>query len=132
MQRIPAIAVLFLLLAGTGFYCRREKPLTAPATLTGKLITNGPCGNYVIQVLSGKVDPSRIVASWKPDPGDTTYTNVFKVANVCNFEGSSLAKNDIFTFRMNDTVIVNNCMVCEIYVPTPPIANTVDHVQKVN
>jgi len=91
-----------------------------------------PCGHYVIQVLSPDPDPRLVTATWKDSIADTVYTNVFTVSNACDFEGSTLARNYKFTFRINDTIIVQNCMLCEVFHPTPPARNTVTHVQRVN
>ena len=97
--------------------------------LVGKLVVNGACDNYAVQLISGNIDPTKIVASW-PD-GDTTYTNVFSVNNRCDFGGYGLKLGDKFSFLLNDTVIVQNCMVCDIYVNVPNIYNTVTGVQRI-
>jgi len=97
--------------------------------LVGKLVTNGACANYVVQLISGKIDSSKIAASWYN--GDTTYTNVFSVSNRCDFGGNGLKAGDKFSFLLNDTVIVQNCMVCDIYVNVPNVYNTVSGVQRI-
>lgn len=128
MQRPIFLLAALLLFAGAGFHCRHTRP--SPPPLTGKLVVNGPCGFYVVQVLSGSVDSSRLVKSWKYTTGDTTFSNVFMVSDPCTFGGYGLSKNDEFTFEMNDTIIVQNCMLCMIaYPPTPAISNTVSEVQ---
>jgi hypothetical protein len=129
MKRGILFPFILLLLGGVPA-CRPEK-VKGPL-LTGKMVINRPCGHYVIQVLSGDYDRGRVAASWKDTLADSIYTNVFTVANVCHFDGGGLAVNDTFSFRMNDTVIVNNCMVCMIFYPTPSVTNTVDHVQRVH
>ena len=130
MKRPILILVALLLFAGTGFNCRRSK--MSPSPLTGKLVVNGPCGFYVVQVLSGNVDSSRLAKSWKYTTGDTTFSNVFLVNDPCRFDGYGLSKNDEFTFQMNDSVFVQNCMLCMIaWPPTPGVSNTVSNVQLV-
>ncbi|GGB04378.1 hypothetical protein [Puia dinghuensis] len=131
MKRNVFIPILLLLLAGTGFYCQPGK-IESP-TLTGKLVIDGPCSNYVIQVLSGNIDSSKIVASWKDSTfgHDTTYTNVFTVSDFCTFGNNHLSQGDVFTFRITDSVPVQTCMQCLIYVPTPQKRNAVIDVQKI-
>ena len=130
MNQTRFLSMVFLLIAGAAFQCRPH--VTKPTTLTGKLVINEPCGHYVIQVLSKDIDPRLVTASWKDSIGDILYTNVFTVSNACDFEGRTLATNDNFSFRINDTVIVQNCMLCDIFYPTPPTRNVVTHVQRVN
>lgn len=125
----PIFLAALLLFAGAGFNCRPSNPTSSE--LLGKLVVNAPCGHFVVQVLGGDADPSRLVKSWKDSVRDTTYTNVFAVANACHFDGAGFPANSIFRFRMNDTVIVNNCMLCMIAYPAPAISNTVSHVQLV-
>lgn len=128
----PVFFLVVLLFAGAGFNCRPSKVSPQPVLLTGKLVVNGPCGFYAVQVLSGNVDSSRLVKSWKYTSGDTTFSNVFMVSDACTFGGYGLSKNDEFTFEMNDTTIVQNCMLCMIaWPPTPAISNTVSKVQLV-
>jgi hypothetical protein len=99
--------------------------------LEGKLVVTGPCAHWIVQVIGGHIDPSRVLATWRDSVADTTYTNVFTVANFCQFGSNGLRKNDIFYFRINDTVMVNNCAICEIFYPTPGVFNTVSHVRRV-
>ena len=91
---------------------------------------NGACGNFVIQVLEGTIDPGKIVASWKNPQNDSVITNVFTVGNRCSFGGNNLVQGDIFTFQLDATPPPQNCMLCLIYVPTPPVSNAVKNVQK--
>jgi len=129
MKRTMFLPIIMLLFAGAGFNCQPSK--IKPASLTGKLVINKPCGHYVIQVLSGDVDPGFLVKSWRDSITNTSYSNVFTVANSCNFTGSGLSPNDVFTFKINDTSFVQNCMLCMIFYPTPVVSNTVSDIQLV-
>jgi len=113
------------------FQCRRDDTPPPGNTLKGKLVLNGACGNYVIQVLEGTIDPGKIVASWKNPQTDSVFTNVFTAGNSCNFEGNNLVQDDIFTFQLDATPPPQNCAHCLIYVPTPPVSNAIKNVQKV-
>jgi hypothetical protein len=130
MNRTIVFPVILLLLAGAGFHC---KPYRIPPStlLTGKLVIDGPCGNYVIQVLSGNVDSAKILASWKDSIRDTTYSNVFTASNICTVRSYSLVKNDIFTFRMTDSIPVHDCPICLIAIPMPGIFDEITDVQKI-
>jgi hypothetical protein len=112
-----------IILAGTS--CRREH--LTPDRIVGKVVIDGVCGNYAVQVISGKIDSSRLLASWLD--GDTTYTNVFTVANRCNFGGYGLKQGQEFSFQLSDSAIVQSCAICDIYVAVPNVANTVIDVQ---
>jgi hypothetical protein len=119
--------ILFLLLVFTaaGIACRRQH--LSSQRLVGKLVINGACGNYAVQVISGNIDPSRLLASWTD--GDTTYTNVFAVNNRCNFGQYGLKQGESFSFLLNDSLVVQTCMSCEIVVPVPDVSNTVTGVE---
>ena len=127
MSRIlPLLLVLFI---ATGLSCKPTH--LAPSSLTGKLVVDGPCGNYVIQVLQGKTEPGRIVGSWKDTLGNAVYTNVFTVQNICTFPEAGLKKGDVFTFEWDIVYAEPDCAVCQIYVPTPPVRNVLKNIQKV-
>ena len=122
MKILQIFAVAVVVLSCGAFQCTpsHERP-----GLVGKLVINGPCGNYVVQIVSGDYDHSKVVPVWKDPATDTTYTNVFTVKNRCTFGGYGIQKGQLFTFLMNDSVIVQNGMVCKIYVAVPPLSNTV-------
>lgn len=133
MKRLPTLPVFLLLLALTGTHCHRTQMNSSTSTLKGKLVVDGPCGFYAIQVLSGNIDPSRIQRTWKYEFGqtDTIYSNVFRASNICVFGGYGLSKNDTFTFRLTDSVEVQNCMICEIAWPAGlNVASTVTDVHR--
>jgi hypothetical protein len=129
MKRTVLIPVLIILVAITSFKCRRSNE---GATLTGRLVVNTPCGHFVVQLIKGNVEPGRLVQSWTDSIAHKTWSNVFTVANACHFEGAGFATGDTFTFKMNDTLIVNNCMLCAVFHPTPAISNTVSHVRRID
>jgi hypothetical protein len=126
MKTLHVYVLAALFLAG-GISCRpcHEQP----ATLTGKLVINGPCGNYAVQIISGRYDRSKVLPTWKDTLHNITYTNVFSVANRCTFGEYGVQKDQLFTFLMNDSVIVQDCAVCEIYVALPPVYNMVNGVR---
>ncbi|HWB93071.1 MAG TPA: hypothetical protein VG605_14510, partial [Puia sp.] len=100
-----------------------------PERLVGKLVITGPCENYAIQLISGNIDSSKIMALWRN--GDSTYTNVFSVSNRCTFARYGLKRGDKFSFLLNDSLDVQTCMQCEIYIALPPVWNTVTGVQPI-
>jgi hypothetical protein len=129
MSRIISLLLVFCIAAGLS--CQPTK--VAPSSLTGKLVIDGPCGNYVIQVLQGNPPRGRVAASWKDTLSNMVYTNVFTVSNRCHFPdpGTTLSKGDVFTFEWDGNPPANNCMTCQIYVPTPAVENAVKNIQKI-
>jgi hypothetical protein len=124
---LPPIILVFML--GSGIMCQ-PKQVTVP-TLKGKLVLNRACSNFVIQVLEGNIEPSKIDALWKDTVNDSTYINVFAVANRCTFP-SGLAEGDTIIFALDPNPQPQTCAICQIYYPTPPVMNTVMDVQKIN
>lgn len=86
-------------------------------TLKARLEVQGICSNYTIKLLEGNLDKSLIEANWTDETTGTAYTNVFGLANPCNFP-SSLKKGDEFYFVI-DTGKQQDCAVCMAYYPTP-------------
>jgi len=111
--------------------CKKNGAPNGPV-LTGKLVVNAACGHYAIQVLDENIDSSEIVASWKNPDTDSTFTNVFTVANICSFQSLGLSQGDIFTFQLDANPSAQTCAVCQIYYPTPGKVNSVKNVKKIN
>lgn len=86
-------------------------------TLKARLEIQGICSNYTIKLLEGNLDKSLMETSWTDETTGTAYTNVFGLANPCNFP-SSLKKGDEFYFVI-DTSKQQDCAVCMAYYPTP-------------
>lgn len=78
------------------------------------------------------MDSADLVASWFDGDNDTTYKNVFTVANYCTFGSYGLHKGDIISFQLEPNVGAQNCAICLIAVAVPPKANGVINVRKVN
>lgn len=109
-----------------------KKTIPGGEVLTGKLIINGPCEHYVIQLQKGTIDTANIELSWYDSDNDTTYNNVFTVANYCSFGNYGLQKGDVFTFKIDPDSPAQECPICQIFVATPTKQNAVINVQKVN
>ena len=83
----------------------------------GKLEVAGICMNYTIRVLEGNMDSSLIMDSWIDPTTNQTHTNVFRLANPCDFP-AGIKQGDEFYFTLNTTK-EKNCVVCMAYYPTP-------------
>lgn len=127
MARFALRPIILIFMLGSGIMCQPEK--INPTTLTGKLVLNRACANYVIQVLQGTIEPSKIDALWKNPDNDSTYINVFTVANRCTFP-DSLKEGDTISFEIDTNPPAQTCAVCAISYPTPPVSNDVKNVQK--
>jgi hypothetical protein len=121
-----------LLFAICLFSIQCKKSVLTDPVLTGKLIVNGPCLHYAIQLEKGNIDTANIVASWYNRGNDSTYTNVFTVSNYCTFGNYGLQKGDVFTFQIDSNPSAQNCFNCMIVVAVPPKENAVINVNKIN
>jgi hypothetical protein len=101
-----------------------------PGSLTGKLVIDGPCGNYVVEVISGNFDSSEVDSHWTDPSTGTAYTNVFTVTDACTFGGYNISQGQSFTFQFTpaDSTVVQNCEECLIAVPTPPVRSSVEDI----
>jgi hypothetical protein len=130
MPRRITLSILLILSGLIGFDCRREK-ISAPE-LTGKLVVSGPCGEYIVQVLSGQIpDSSVLVKSWTNSQTDSTYSNVFAVSDVCIFGAAGLVQGDTFTFTMNGSVPTEACYTCNLVLfNAPAVRDAVTNIKK--
>ena len=51
----------------------------------GKLVLQGICMNYVIQVVEGSVNPTLYEPTWLNPMTNISYKNVFGLASICTF-----------------------------------------------
>lgn len=93
----------------------------------GRLEVKGICANYTIKLLSGKMDPSKLEASWTDEHTKKTYTNVFALASPCSFP-SNLKEGDEFYFTL--AAPEQNCAVCQAYYPKPSKALAITVLDK--
>jgi hypothetical protein len=109
-----------------------KKNSSGGPVFTGKLIVNGPCDHYVIQLENGTIDTANIVAVWFDTDNDSVYNNVFTVTNMCSFGVNGLIQGDVFTFQLDPNMPAQYCPICAIAVATPQKQNAVVNVQKAN
>ena len=121
----------FLLLAICLCNIHCEKNSSLGPVLTGKLIVNGPCSHYVIQLEKGTIDSEHITATWLDHDNDSIYNNVFTVANYCTFGNYGLQKGDVITFQVDPNPPAQTCAICLIAVDVPPKLNAVVNVKRV-
>jgi len=77
----------------------------------------GICMNYTIKILEGKIDTSEIVSQWTDEVTGKSYTNVFALANPCQFP-STIKQGDEFYFYI-DTSADKGCLTFLAYYPKP-------------
>jgi|TARA_B110000503_G_scaffold106522_1_gene159080 hypothetical protein len=83
----------------------------------GKLVLQGICMNYVIEMISNGADTSLYELVWTNELTNTEYANVFGLGSICDFP-DSLREGDEFNFVVVDDMS-DTCAVCEAYSPTP-------------
>jgi len=91
---------------------------TSAECIKGKLVLQGICMNYVIEILEGNVDKSLYEASWQNPITSTTYQNVFGLASICTFP-STIKEGDEFYFSIPKNPVVQTCAQCLAYSPIP-------------
>ena len=126
MKILQIFAVATLVLTAGGFHCR---PSYEQSGLIGKLVINVACGNYAVEVVSGNIDPAKVVAVWKQPGTGNVYSKVFAVSDACVFGQSGIKTGELFSFSLSDSTIVQNCMSCDIAVALPPVSNAVVNVR---
>ncbi len=130
-MKLNLIALFALLMISLGsLQCKKNTP--SRQVLTGKLIVNGPCDHYAIQLLNGSIDTANIEASWYDSDNGVTYPNAFSASNYCSFGNNGLKVGDTFSFQIDPNPMVQTCPVCMTAVAVPTKQNSVINVHKLN
>lgn len=108
------LSILFAAAILTG--CAGSKK-NASQTYKARFEIDGLCSNYTFKLLEGSLDKSLIEANWTDETTGKAYTDVFGIANPCNFP-QNVKKGDTFYFVV-DTNPQKDCAVCMAYYPTP-------------
>ncbi len=109
------LSLLFLTLLS----CKKTKEtdnLCNTNLYTGKLVLQGICLNYVIEVMDANFNQDLIVKTWTNN--NIVYNNVFALASICDFP-EHIKEGDTFRFRVRTDPIEQTCAVCLAFSPTP-------------
>ena len=110
MKRIRYLFLLIIL------GCNYEKN-DEDTYYNGKLVKQGICMNYVIQVNDINFPQELIEKKWADESSGIEYENVFALESVCEFP-ENIEENDFFKFKIGNNSKIN-CFVCEAYTPVP-------------
>ena len=110
MKRIRYLFLLIIL------GCNYEKN-DEDTYYNGKLVKQGICMNYVIQVNDINFPQELIEKKWADESSGIEYENVFALESVFDFP-ENIEENDFFKFKIGNNS-KTNCVVCEAYTPVP-------------
>ena len=86
---------------------------------TGKLVIQGICMNYVIQVNDTDFPQKLIEKNWIYEASGVAYENVFALESVCDFP-EDVKEGDSFNFMIgNKNKNEDGCIVCLAYSQVP-------------
>ena len=114
MQRPFFLSLIFLLTISAENCSKKEKN---SEIFKGRLEIKAICMNYTVKLTEGNIDTSKIAGVWTDETTKRSYSNVFALANPCNFP-DSINQGDEFYFTI-DTVTTKPCMICMAYYPIP-------------
>ncbi len=100
-----------------------NKKTDSKECLKGRLEIKGICSNYVITIIKGDFDTSKVETSWTDPESDKQYQNAFKLGSPCTFP-SSLNEGDEFYFEFVQEK-KEDCAVCMAYRPVPEKINLI-------
>ena len=109
--------------------CKHDAP---SVTYHGKVIWNGACAGYTIQVANAPFPP-HLDGSWRNPLNDSTYTNVFNAGSPGALLKAGVGLGDSISFTIGNPpssgVVYNTCAI--LY-PPPVAYNYLTSVQKIN
>jgi len=127
-----SLLMILVLISTTGVQCKHETTSSTPR-FRGKYVYDGACEHFLVQVLSGPLDSSFVMKTYKePNNKDSTYTNVFGVSDYCGYFGViGIKPGDEFLFNFGSPFksAPPMCYTCMISGPLPPVMQAVKDVQ---
>jgi hypothetical protein len=112
------ILSLIIISVFSNFNCGKEDEVSTPNCIKAKLVSSS-CASKVVQILDTAYFPLA-QASWTPLNSNVNISNVFTVANHCNFnKANQIAVGDTFYFKIETVPVDSNCVVCMLY-DAPP------------
>ena len=114
------LSIFAVLILCSSYECNKSQS----GKLKGKLVIKEICSHYVVQVIGGSVDSSRVVNAWKDEKRKLSFDKVFTVANRCDFP-ANLNEGDEFEFSFDPNPAPQECAVCMAYYPTPDKTNAI-------
>jgi hypothetical protein len=84
----------------------------------GRLSLKGICNNYVIELIDGAIDTSKVAVHWTNPETGKIYNNAFALSNRCALP-VSLKEGDEFLFKLDSSHLNAECNTCAAYSPTP-------------
>jgi hypothetical protein len=118
---LPIIILLTTLL--TFQMCATKPQADLQTCFTGKLVKRGICGQRVVQLVDGPKEGLAFARNWTDSLSGKQYTNVFTVANPCDFP-ATIEQDVEFTFSLTTTP-GSGCIQCYAYTPVPGERNFV-------
>jgi hypothetical protein len=114
------LSLIGIVILCSSYECNKTKS----GKLKGKLVIKELCSHFVVQVINGSADTSRVTNGWKDEKRKVTFDNVFTVGNRCDFP-ANLNEGDEFEFSFDPNPPPQNCAVCMAYYPTPGKINAI-------
>jgi hypothetical protein len=108
------LLLLFCLLLGA---CKSQEVLPDNC-YKGRLSLKGICNNYVIELIEGTIDLSKVETTWENPSTGKKYKDAFTLSNPCSLP-VSLKEGDEFYFKLDSTQLTAECVTCKAYSPTP-------------
>jgi hypothetical protein len=133
-RRVFPILILFV---AAVFVNSCKKTSNSDTRHTGKLVADGGCGHYIVQLIdSTAADSTFLTKSWTDPLTDSTYTNVFTVSDVCTFQEIAdidhVMVGSVFLFTLNGPVPPQICNECDVLPFNMPAAsNSVTNLELV-
>ena len=121
MRFIYVLLAIIPLLAAETTSCNKKS--NNSACLKGRLEIKGICSNYVITIIDGPVDTSRVVANWTDPETNKMYKNVFALGSPCTFPAAINEGEEFYFEYVTETK--EDCAVCLAFRPVPEKNNMI-------
>ena len=118
-----------VLLIASAYQCNNRMG-SGTMKLKGRLVISEICAHYVVQVIDGNADTSKVQNGWKDEKRNATYDKVFTVANRCGFADEKIKEGDEFEFSFDTNPPPEDCLVCMAFYPTPGKRNAIKVIKK--
>lgn len=115
--------IIFLIMIIVTGACTHKMQRDPAPCFRGKLVKRGICGQRLVELISPPAEIIHMAGRWTDSLSGKRYTNVFTVANPCDFP-AAVKEGEEFSFMLTNKK-AGDCIQCYVYTAMPVEKNNI-------